>query len=390
MLNRRFTTALVLAVALSGCATQAPAPTPPTPARPATPAAPPAPDILDLTEQRTRALACERLSVAAVGDIMLGSDFPRPRLPADDGREQLSAAAPLLQAADIAFGNLEGVLAVGGEPAKKCRNPSACYLFRSPPRFAATLADAGFTVMSLANNHARDFGEEGRDATMAALDAVGILHSGREGTLASWEIGDTRIAMIAFAPFKEAWPMLDPVGSAAAVAGLAAGHDIVIVSVHGGGEGTDAQRIPFSEEFYREENRGNVVEFAHSMVDAGADLVIGHGPHLPRAMELYRDRLIAYSLGNFATWWGISIADAKGYAPLLRARLDGNGRFVSGDIVSMRQERPVGPRPDPANRAGRMLQELTRLDMQGGGLIFEADGKFQPQASAAMNCESQP
>ncbi len=390
MLNRRLITALILAAVLGGCATQAPAPTPPPPARPAAPAAPPAPDILDLTEQRTKTLSCRRLDVAAVGDIMLGSDFPKPRLPADDGREQLSAAEPVLQAADIAFGNLEGVLAIGGEPAKKCRNPSACYLFRSPPRFAATLAEAGFSVMSLANNHARDFGEEGRDSTMAALDAVGILHSGREGSLASWDIGDTRIAMIAFAPFKEAWPMLDPVGAAAAVAGLAAGHDIVIVSFHGGGEGADAQRIPFAEEFYREENRGNVVEFARSLVDAGADLVIGHGPHVPRAMELYRDRLIAYSLGNFATWWGISIVDAKGYAPILRSRLDGNGRFVSGDIVSMRQERPTGPRPDPANRAGRMMQELTRLDFQGGGLSFDAAGKFQPQNFTGADCEAQP
>jgi hypothetical protein len=126
LLNRRLITALILAAVLGGCATQAPAPTPPPPARPAAPAAPPAPDILDLTEQRTKTLSCRRLDVAAVGDIMLGSDFPKPRLPADDGREQLSAAEPVLQAADIAFGNLEGVLAIGGEPAKKCRNPSAC------------------------------------------------------------------------------------------------------------------------------------------------------------------------------------------------------------------------------------------------------------------------
>ncbi|UCG74304.1 MAG: CapA family protein [Chromatiales bacterium] len=345
---------------------------------------------MELAKRRAQALACERLSVAAVGDIMLGTDFPESRLPADDGAGQLSDAAPILRQADIAFGNLEGVLLDGGEPAKKCRNPSACYLFRSPPRFADTLAAAGFTVLSLANNHARDFGEEGRDSTMAALDDAGVLHSGRADTLASWQVGDVRVAMIAFAPFKGAWPMLDPVGAEAAVAGLAAGHDIVIVSFHGGGEGADAERIPFAEEFYREENRGNVVKFARAMVDAGADLVFGHGPHVPRAMELYRERLVAYSLGNFATWWGISVSGPKGYAPILRATVDGNGRFVSGDIVSMQQIRPDGPRRDAADRAGRMMRELTVLDFGGGGLGFDNAGAFAPVTGPIADCVAAP
>ena len=388
---RQHAQVLLLVLVTAGCASQAPAPETAQQAAPAEPApAPPPPTAVELAAERSRALGCETVRVAAVGDIMLGTDYPKPRLPADDGAGQLSAAAPTLGAADIAFGNLEGVLAVGGEPGKTCKNPSACYLFRSPPRFANTLADAGFTVMSLANNHARDFDEAGRDSTMAALDAAGIRHSGRAGSVASWELGEIRVAMIAFAPFKGAWPMLDPGGAASAVAGLAAGHDIVIVSVHGGGEGANAERIPFAEEFYRGENRGDVVAFAHAMVDAGADLVIGHGPHVPRAMELYRERLIAYSLGNFATWWGISVTGPKGYAPLLRAVLDGNGRFVAGDIVSMRQERPDGPRPDPADRAGRVMRELTVLDFGGGGLTFDSTGAFQPATAAARNCETPP
>jgi poly-gamma-glutamate capsule biosynthesis protein CapA/YwtB (metallophosphatase superfamily) len=377
---------------LAGCANQPPAPPTPAPARPAEPPpdAPSPPTALELAAARARALACQRIAVVAVGDIMLGTDFPAPRLPPDDGVEQLSAAAPILQQADIAFGNLEGVLLDGGEPAKTCRDPAACYLFRSPPRFADTLATAGFTVLSLANNHARDFGEEGRDATMAALSQAGIRHSGREGTVASWELGDVRVAMIAFAPFKGAWPMLDPVGADAAVAGLAAGHDIVIVSFHGGGEGGDAQRIPFTEEFYRGENRGNVVEFARSMVDAGADVVIGHGPHVPRAMEFYHGRLVAYSLGNFATWWGINVKDDKGLAPILRVVLDGNGRLIDGSIVSMRQIRPDGPRADPTGRAGALMRELTVLDFGGGNLRFTANDRLEPVGDTGPACEAMP
>jgi poly-gamma-glutamate capsule biosynthesis protein CapA/YwtB (metallophosphatase superfamily) len=317
---------------------------------------------------------------------MLGTDFPAPRLPEDDGRGQLSDAAPLLAAVDIAFGNVEGVLMDGGEPVKQCKDPSACYLFRSPARFAGTLADAGFTVVSLANNHARDFGEAGRDASMAALDSSGILHSGREGDIASWRIGDVRIAMIAFAPFSGSWPMLDTSGAIHAVSELADNHDIVIVSFHGGAEGADAERIPFTTETYYGEDRGDVVRFAHAIIDAGADLVIGHGPHVPRAMELYKGRLVAYSLGNFATWWGISVSGAKGYAPLLRARVDGNGALLTGDVVSMKQQRPDGPRWDPEQNAWQMIARLTRQDFPSSGLRLDTDGGFAPLAAQAPEC----
>ena len=325
--------------------------------------------------------------MAAVGDLMLGTDYPELRLPPDAGRGQLAAAAPLLQAADVAFGNLEGVLMDGGQPAKQCRDPSACYLFRSPSRFARTFAEAGFTVMSLANNHARDFGEEGRSATMAALAAAGLRHSGRAGDIASWTLDGLRVALIAFAPFKGSWPMLDLPAATAAVAELAAAHEVVIVSLHAGAEGPGAEHLPFAVEWYYGENRGDVVRFARAMVDAGADLVLGHGPHLPRAMELYRGRLIAYSLGNFATWWGISIRGAKGLAPLLALRLNGRGELLGGRIHSFRQRRPDGPRPDPTEQAAKMLHALSVSDLPDHGLAFTGPATFEPQRPPAA-CSS--
>ncbi len=345
-----------------------------------------APTAQELAEARRARLACTSISVAAVGDLMLGTDFPQPRLPDDDGRSQLAAAVPVLSGADIAFGNLEGVLMDGGEPEKKCKNPSACYLFRSPTRFAQTFAAAGFDVMSLANNHAFDFGEAGRSSTMRALDSAGIRHSGRQGDIASWQVGDVRVAMIAFAPFKRSWPMLDPELATNTVQRLAADHDLVIVSVHGGGEGTDAEHLRFSTEWYYGENRGDVVKFAHSMIDAGADLVFGHGPHVPRALEQYRGRLIAYSLGNFATWWGISIAGSKGYAPLLVVQTDGNGRLLSGQLHSFIQRRPEGPRPDPQQHAARMIRSLTDSELSGGALRFDDSGSFHPATGTPAAC----
>ncbi len=330
--------------------------------------------------------ACTRLTVAAVGDVMLGTDYPQNTLAADDGRGLLAPVAPELRAADIAFGNLEGVLMDGGEPVKTCKDAKVCYLFRSPARYARTLGDAGFDVMSLANNHARDFGETGRSSSMAALEGAGIRHSGRIGDVAAWTQNGRRIALVGFSFTSGSHPLNDLEGARALVADLAAHNDIVIVSFHGGAEGGDATRIPFTMERFVGEDRGNVFEFARAMVDAGADLVLGHGPHVARAIEVYRERLIAYSLGNFATYFGISIEGPKGYAPILEAALDGAGRLLDGRIVSAVQVRPEGVRPDPQQHAFHLIREMSALDLSGGALVFEEDGRFRPVHPVSENC----
>jgi poly-gamma-glutamate capsule biosynthesis protein CapA/YwtB (metallophosphatase superfamily) len=341
-------------------------PTEPPPAEPAAPA------------EESLPPRVSTLTVAAVGDIMLGTDFPKNILPDDDGAGFLGEVTPVLTSADIAFGNLEGVLLDGGEPVKECKDPSVCHLFRSPTRYAQHLAAAGFDVMSLANNHAHDFGEEGRSSGMQALESVGIRHSGREGDVASWEVGGLRVALIAFAPNIGAHALNDYARAAELVAELASRHDIVLVSFHGGAEGVDAATLPFAEETYHGEARGNVVTFAHAVIDAGADLVLGHGPHVPRALEYYNERLIAYSLGNFATYYGISVEGTKGLAPIQSAELDAGGRFLRGRIESMIQVRPGGPRPDPARGALEMMRSLTERAFGSGHIRFEPDGQFMP------------
>ena len=277
--------------------------------------------------------------------------------------------------------NGHAVLMDGGEPVKQCKNPKICFLFRSPTRYAAYLKAAGFDVMSLANNHARDFGEEGRSSSMAALDAVGILHSGREGTVASWIANGRRVALVAFAPNVGANSLNDPQIGLPLVSQLAATHDIVIVSFHGGAEGNGAEVLPFAREIFAGEDRGNVVEFARSMVDAGADVVIGHGPHVVRAMELYRDRFIAYSLGNFATYYGISVEGIRGIAPILLLTLDDDGRFVSGQVEATTQIRPAGPTLDPAKTVIELLRTLTSTAFPDGILQIGEDGALKRRAA---------
>ena len=320
-----------------------------------------------------------RLTLAAVGDMMIGTDYPENHLPDDDGVSFLTAVAPTLSAADIAFGNLEGVLIDGGEPGKKCSNPNACYLFRSPTRYVEHYANAGFDVLSLANNHARDFGEEGRTTSMEAIAAAGMFHSGREGDFASFTVAGVDVAVLAYAVTKNSNMMLDYELAAATVAEYAATHDVVVVSFHGGAEGEDAMHLPFAEEEYYGEPRGDVVLFARLVVDAGADLVIGHGPHVVRAIERYKGRLIAYSLGNFATYYGISVAGNKGVAPILTVTLDGEGRFLDGRIVSTYQPRPDGPQLDAKQRALHLMHTLSMDDFGAPGVRFLADGRILPQ-----------
>jgi capsule synthesis protein PGA_cap len=330
--------------------------------------------------RRSRAPSRHRttLSVATVGDIMLGTDFPENHLPDDDGVSFLAAVTPVLQAADLAVGNLEGVLMDGGEPRKQCRNPQACYLFRTPARYASYFVEAGFDVMSLANNHARDFGEEGRTASMQNLASAGIRHTGREGDFAVMEVNGLSVAVLGYAVTLNSNLLLDYDIAAETVRQFAASHDIVVITFHGGAEGQDVTQLPFAEEEYFGEMRGDVVKFSRMMVDAGADLVVGHGPHVVRGMERYRDRLIAYSLGNFATYYGISVDGIKGIAPILVATLDEQGRFIEGRIHATRQVRPAGPTPDPEQQVLELIRRLSIQDFTTPGIRFLEDGRIVP------------
>lgn len=338
---------------------------------PELPPASPAPEKPDLSHLR--------LTIAAVGDMMIGTDYPENHLPDDDGVNFLAEVTPILSAPDLTFGNLEGVLVDGGEPGKQCSNPNACYLFRSPSRYIEHYKNAGFDVLSLANNHARDFGEEGRLASMHTIAQAGLAHSGLEGDFASMNVNGLKVAVLAYAVTKNSNMLLDYDLSRETIARYSGEHDIVIVSFHGGAEGQDVMRLPFAEEEYYGEPRGDVVKFARLAVDAGADLVIGHGPHVVRAMEVFDGKLIAYSLGNFATYYGISVAGDKGIAPILVATLNGNGDFVEGHIHSTIQIRPAGPSFDGRQRALRLIRDLSTQDFGNPGIEFQNDGRITPR-----------
>jgi hypothetical protein len=150
--------------------------------------------------------------------------------------------------------------------------------------------------------------------------------------------------------------------------------DVVIISFHGGGEGRDHQHVVRGDEEYLGYNRGSVYRFAHTVVDAGADVVFGHGPHVTRAVELYEERLICYSLGNFATYRRFNLKGPNGIAPIVKVMTDREGRFLSGEVVPVYQPGQGGPRVDPAGRAVTKLKELTEADFPEQELVVDSDG----------------
>ncbi len=322
--------------------------------------------------------------IAAVGDIMLGTNYPFNHLP-DDGINLLDEVKPVLQKMDISFGNLEGVLLEDGEPAKICTDLKRCYVFKSPVSFARLLKEAGFTMLSLANNHARDFGEQGRLSTMNALEQQGILHSGIVDDFAILTLQNRKFVMIAFAPFRGANDMLDIPLASEVVEQLAKEYDVVMVSMHGGAEGEDKTRVPFETEYYFEEDRGDVVKFAHAMIDSGADILLGHGPHVPRAIELYKNRLIAYSLGNFATYYGINVQGRRGLAPILELEISHQGQFLTGKIHSFKQNRPYGPQIDMNHSSAKLIREISKQDFPDSLLDISSTGEIRIISPQSVN-----
>jgi poly-gamma-glutamate capsule biosynthesis protein CapA/YwtB (metallophosphatase superfamily) len=317
------------------------------------------------------------ITVAAVGDIMMGTDYPAPKLPAKDGKLLFGESKDILRKADMVFGNLEGPLCDEGSPAKKVKDKES-YVFRTPTRFVKNLVEAGFNVVSLANNHAEDFGDEGMSSTKKALDAARIKYSSKAGEVAEFEINGVKVGLVAFSFGPPPRSIIYPEKVLDEIDLLSKKYDVLILSVHGGKEGIPALQTPNELEYFLDEPRGNLIQFAHEAVERGADLVLMHGPHVPRAMEVYQGRLIAYSLGNFCTYRGMSLDEEKGYAPLLWVELGRNGEFVRGKIFSFIQIPPGGPKKDEKERARDLIKKLSYEDFPGTRPLFEESGSILP------------
>jgi hypothetical protein len=319
------------------------------------------------------------LTITGVGDIMMGTSFPSRRFlpPGDDPMILLGDLSDTLSNSDVTFGNLEGSFLDNGEPAKKCRDTTICYLFRMPEKYSAALAASGFDILSLANNHFGDFGLPARIRTRELLDSLGISYAGlTEDPYSFFRTDSILYGFCAFAPNAGTVNINDIPGAEKIVRFLKDTCDIVIVSFHGGAEGADFQRVPKEEELHFGESRGDVHKFAHMMIDAGADVVFGHGPHVTRAVEVYKDRFICYSLGNFCTYGRFNLRGPNGIAPVIRLKVNTEGRFIEGKIIPVFQNGTAGVRVDPDRQVIKKLQELTALDFPDSIINISDNGEI--------------
>lgn len=322
----------------------------------------------------------DAITIAAVGDLMIGSTSINDTfLPPNDGADMLREFTPILSAADIAFGNLEGPMLEGGTTSKCPPTSKRCFAFRMPTRYAKHFKDAGFDVLSMANNHAGDFGDFGRISTRQTLDAAGIKHAGSEkGSFASTivTVKGRRVAFVAFAHNRIVPNLNDLAETRQLVEAASRNADIVVVSFHGGAEGPTAQRVPNRTETYGGELRGNLPLFARTVIDAGADLVLGHGPHILRGMEIYKDRLVVYSMGNFATYGMFRIEAETALTAVFETKLASDGRFLSGRLHSGKQIGRGIPQLDPTGEAIRKVRDLSQLDFGVNAPKIADDGTF--------------
>lgn len=311
------------------------------------------------------------VSLAGVGDIAMK--------PSGDAEAFFPSTVRAALRGDVVLGNLEGTLSTRGS--SKCTADSAnCYAFRAPPSYARVLEQAGFTVLNLANNHALDYGREGRRQTINALRRAGLRHTGGPGEIAYLRTGSTRVAVIGFAPYPWAQSLLDIPGAQRLVRKAARHADLVVVTVHAGAEGAGREHVRPGRETFLGENRGNVVAFAHAVVAAGADVVIGHGPHVLRGLEWYHGRLIAYSLGNFLGNGTLSLSGVNGVSGILQVWLRPDGSWLRGRLVPVRLVSPGLPRTDPAARALGLIRDLSRQDFGRNAVRVARDGRLLPPA----------
>jgi hypothetical protein len=331
----------------------------------------------------------DTITFSGVGDVIMGTqpgDIP-PR----NGAGFFDPVKDAL-AADLVMGNLETPLTPDtgrvkcrlvtpsprpGDPSPKPTTEAGCHQFYLPPSYAEHLRDGGFQLMNLANNHTHDMGIEGLRNTREALDSAGIRHTGAPNQITYVEVKGAKVAVIGFAIYSWSQNLNNIPAAKALVEKAAAAADIVVIQMQGGAEGSDKAHVrPGTEEFFGE-NRGDLMKFTRAVIDSGADVVFGHGPHIMRGMEFYKGRLIAYSLGNFCGFGVLSSSGYLGVGGVLKVTLRKDGTWVGGQLIATEMVRGGMVAVDAQKRALSFVNALSRDDFGASAAkISTRDGKI--------------
>lgn len=313
------------------------------------------------------------VSIKAVGDMIPGTNYPYNKLPPKK-ELLLESVKPYLKGADILFGNFESTM-TDYPYSSKAGGGRMLFAFRTPPSYAKIFKDVGFDILNVANNHSYDFNEQGFNDTINNIDSNGMKAVGKRDRIVYQNVKGVNFAFIGFSNYGEVHNSLLELKAGAEIVKKAKEKaDIVVISVHAGAEGTGAINVRNKTEIFYGENRGNMVLFSRTMIDAGADLILGHGPHVPRAMELYKGKLIAYSLGNFLGYRTLSTAGTLGKSLILDVKMTPQGDFVSGKIIPVELNRQGIPSIDDDFRSVGLIRSLTKSDFPKTDLKIDDKG----------------
>ena len=295
---------------------------------------------------------------------------------------------PLFEGADVVLLNIEGAIGSGKLKKPKCGPRStACFAFRMPDATAAALrrvAPKAQVVGNVANNHANDAGAPGLKRTRELLGAAGVHVTGAdsEPTLVRTANGDT-IAILGFG--TSGFPDARDLESVRRFVSRASErYSRVVVTMHLGTEGQGADRTNDTTEYLLGADRGNPVAFGRAAVESGASLVVGHGPHVVRALEWVDGSLVAYSLGNLLTYGPFSLREPNNRGGILCASLDSRGN-VRDVVLKPTVQRPPGlVRADSSRRSIALADSLSVIDFGEDAAEFRMDGTvIQPARDPA-------
>jgi hypothetical protein len=314
-------------------------------------------------------LASKVITIGWVGDTTPGSQYG---MPPNGGRALFQYMTTYLRKPDLMIANCEGTYSTATTSKGSGANT---FSFQAPPSYTKALVWAGIDMVSLANNHAHDYLELGLQQSRAALKASGIEYAGIPGVTPVVKVKGVRVAVLGFSPYPWNNDVNNISKARQLVSAAAKKADLVVVVMHAGAEGAGLIHVPSGSEYAYGENRGNSRAFAHAVIDSGADLVMGSGPHVIRGIEKYKKRLIAYSLGNFAGWGNFGLGGNLSLSGLLTVKLDGTGAIRGGRWLSVYLGNPGVPSVDSHNTASTLVRQISAQDFSSTYKL-SSDGSF--------------
>lgn len=335
-----------------------------------------------------------QVRICAGGDVTLGTNLDTTwtatawsrygiRLPAyPDPDALLAPIADLIPDADILLLNIEGAIGDAAPSETKCASTAShCFAFQQPLRTADALGRMSGTlriVGNIANNHSRDAGEKGFTATKTSLSMAGIMVTGSDTlpTIVVTNAGDT-VAFLGFHTSRETPDARDLLAVRRYVSRAASQWSRVVVTAHIGAEGIGSQHTKNAVEMFFGNSRGNPVAFARTAIDAGADWVVAHGPHVLRAGEWRKDGLIFYSLGNLLNYGPFLLSEPMNRGAIACISLGETGGPADPRVISTYQDYPGHVRRDNAKRAIALMNSLSAFDFPPTGIFLDSAGNLK-------------